>query len=441
MKKIINFIGSVKFALVVILIIIFLSILGSIVSESSVDKLKHVSFISIFFDPATNDFREFITNIGLINIYTSPLFITLLSLFTLSLVICTIRLIPFARKGFPDLEENALKDTAQTNMDTDEFIEFFNKEGWKVHLNKRPLIKVEHNRPGRYGVIIIHLGIFLVMAGALVDYLFGFKGVLSIFENQTVNGVENKNGEFIPFGFDITLDKFNIEYYNNTYTASAFKSEITVSKDGKVLKHDYIDVNRPLKMNNIYFYQADYGLSPNENMDIYLTYTAGGLKKEEVLKYGKFYQAGSYVIAVSNFTTVYKDENAANKEVVPAIEITVYNMLKQEVAKGMLVLKALEPTYVDFIDMSFHFTDLKGVEYSTISVKYNPGIDIVYLGGVLMCFGVLFIYFLNYTSIIFVVTGGSIRYKVRVHRKLSVVNPADKFYKFIKGDVNGRNNE
>ena len=74
-------------------------------------------------------------------------------------------------------------------------------------------------------------------------------------------------------------------------------------------------------------------------------------------------------------------------------------------------------------------------------MKYNPGISIIYLGGVLMCFGVLFIYFLNYTSIVFIVSGGSIKYKVRVHRKLSVVNPADKFYKFIKGDVNGRNNE
>ncbi len=441
MKKIINFIGSVKFALVIILIIIFLSIIGSIVSESSVDRLKHVSLISIFFDPSTNDFREFITNIGLINIYTSPLFITLLSLFTLSLVICTIRLIPFARKGFPDIEENSLKDIEKTDMDTDDFIEFFNKEGWKIHLNKRPLIKVEHNRPGKYGVIIIHLGIFLVMAGAFVDYLFGFKGVLSIFENQTVNGVENKNGEFIPFGFDFTLDKFSIEYYNDTYTASAFRSDVTISKNGKVLKKDYIDVNRPLNINNIYFYQADFGLSPNDNMDIYLTYTAGGLKKEEVLKYGKFYKAGSYVIAVSDFTTVHNEDKASKKEFIPAIELVVYNMFKQEVTRGMLVLNAPEPTYIDFIDMSFHFTDLKGVEYSTVSVKYNPGISIIYLGGVLMCFGVLFIYFLNYTSIVFIVSGGSIKYKVRVHRKLSVVNPADKFYKFIKGDVNGRNNE
>ena len=129
------------------------------------------------------------------------------------------------------------------------------------------------------------------------------------------------------------------------------------------------------------------------------------------------------------------------KEAIPAIELVVYNQFKQEVTRGFLLLKAAEPTYIDFIDMSFHFTDLKGVEYSSIAVKYNPGIAIIYLGGILMCFGVLFIYFLNYTSISFIAENGLLKYNVRAQRKLSLVNPADKFYKFIKENTDGYDNK
>lgn len=441
MKKIIDILGSAKFALIVILLILFLSMVGSIFSESSVEKLKHNVFISLIFNPNTNEFRNFATDFGLIDIYTTPLFIILLALFTISLVVCTIRLIPRAKKGFSLLKEDDLKSQINTNLTRSDLITFFNKEGWKIYANdETSIVRAEHNKPGSYGVILTHLGIFFVMIGALIDYTYGFKGVISLFEKQTVSGVENKNGEFIPFGFDITLDKFSIEYYKNTYTASAFKSDVTVSKDGKVLKQDYIDVNRPLSVNNINFYQADYGLAPNENMDIYLTYTAGTYKRDEVLKYGKYYQAGSYVIAVSNFTTMYNEDNMTKKEAIPAIELVVYNQFQQEVTRGFLLLKA-EPVYIDFIDMSFQFTDLKGVEYSSIAVKYNPGISIIYLGGILMCFGVLFIYFLNYTSISFIAENGLLRFNIRAQRKLSVVNPSDKFYKFIKENTNGHDNK
>ena len=438
MKKIINYIGSAKFALFISVLIIMLSIIGSFFSESSVEKFKDNFFISLFFNPNTHEFKNFATDFGLIDIYTTPLFIFLLMLFTLSLVICTIRLIPFAKNGFKILAEKDLKNVENTSLKREDIIVFFNKEGWKIHANNESnVVMVEQNKPGRYGVILTHLGIFLVLVGALIDYTFGYSGVVSLFENQTISGMEDKKGKYIPFGFDLTLNKFNIEYYENTYTASAFKSDVTITKDSSILKQDFIDVNRPLNINNIYFYQADYGLGANHNMDIYITYTAGSYKKEEVLKYGKYYQAGSYVIAVTDFTTILDDENKSIKEAVPAVELVIYNNFKEEVTKGYLVLKADEPTYIDFIDMSFHFTDLKGVEYSTISVKYNPGLFFIYLGGIFMCFGVIFIYFLNYTSISFAVENGLIKYNVFSQRKLSLVNPADKFYKFLKEHSNG----
>ncbi len=115
----------------------------------------------------------------------------------------------------------------------------------------------------------------------------------------------------------------------------------------------------------------------------------------------------------------------------PALYLAVYDKDGRGLMGGWLLLYSKEPTYVEPLNMAFQFKELKDVVYSGFSVKYNPGISIVYFGGILLCFGVVFIYLLNYTAIIFTVSNGILKYKVFTHRKFPLVNPADKFYKYF----------
>ncbi len=99
-KPAVKILGSIKFAFILIISLIILSIIGSIISDASIDKIKYNFIVSLFFDTSSNEFRDFVSTLGLLNIYTSPLFITLLSLFTINLLICTFKLFHLQKKGF-----------------------------------------------------------------------------------------------------------------------------------------------------------------------------------------------------------------------------------------------------------------------------------------------------------------------------------------------------
>ncbi len=445
MKKIINTVGSAKFAFLTIIPILLLSLTGSIVSEKSVLKLKDNYIISIFFDPSTNEFVNFAEQIGILDIYKTPVFIILLVFFALSLIICTIRLVPFAKTGYLFLREDMLTDEKNTNLSLNDFIFFFQKAGWKITRSKENnnILRAEQHSAGKYGVIIIHTGLLLIMAGAAAGYLFGFNEPLVLFEKKAVNGVESKEKGFIPFGFNIMLNSFNVEYYEGLPTAKAFLSDISVFENSQEKLRTVLNTNKPLKYKDIVFYQYSYGYMPHENMDIIIDFLYENTHKQEILQYNKPFETGEYRFVVSNFFLDYDyDKNTGkpyNKSYTlnnPAVFIKTYDKNNKFIIGGWLLLKAAKPTYIKELNMALKFKNLdKLMVYSTVLVKRNLGTPVVYTGGILMCFGVLFIYFLNYTAVIFTVKNGKIKYSIFSQRKFSVVNPSNIFYKFLEKEL------
>lgn len=437
-KPAFKILGSIKFAFFLIICLVILSIIGSVISDTSIEKIKYNFIISLFFDPSTDGFKEFASAFGLLNIYTSPLFIILLSLFTLNLLICTFKLFPFAKKGFPFTDENSLKNEIVFKDDISEITAFFHKEGWHVthSFENNNLVKAEKHKSGRYGVIITHFGIIFIMIGAFVGYYMGFSGSMLVFENQMSNEVEKKNGENVKLNFSVRLNDFNIEFYEGSKTAKAFTSNISIIENGNEVKNVDINVNHPLKYKDVVFYQASYGQSLHNDMVMNVLIVKDNKSESVDLKYGKAYDFDDYKIVVRDFYSDFaynsqsgeyynKSYNLAN----PALYLAVYDKEGKGLMAGWLPLYSQEPAYVEPLNMYFQFKELKDVVYSGFSVKYNPGIYIVYFGGILLCFGVVFIYLLNYTAIIFTVSNGVLKYRVFTHRKFPLVNPADKFYK------------
>ncbi len=443
MKKLTNIIGSAKFAFIVTLLIILLSFLGSIITEKVILNLETSFLLSKIFNTETHELLHFAEKTGLLNIYTTPLFILLLFLFTLSIIICTIRLFPFAKKGFGFIPEENFENKRDTKYETNDFIDFFNKNGWTVSrcADNLELVKAEQHKAGKSGVIITHLGIILIMAGAIFGYIFGYNEMLILYENQKAAGVFSEKKEFIPFEFDIKLNSFNVEFYDGLPTAKAFLSNVTVLKNGVEEKNAVINTNHPLKYNNIVFYQSKYGYMPHDNMDIVLEITKDNKTIDRSAKYKKVFEHNGYNFQVYNFFFNYSYDLNTGKPFDnhdetyhlqnPAIYVKVYNKNNKFITGGWLLLKVSEPTYIPALNMSLKFKNLENITYSALSVKYNPGIYIVYLGGLLLSFGVIFIYFLNYTAVIFKVENGIIKYSIFSQRKYPLVNPYKIFIKFL----------
>ncbi len=122
----------------------------------------------------------------------------------------------------------------------------------------------------RLAVFVVHVSILLVLAGALIGAVWGYRAFVTIPEGESVAQVRlSRSGEVIPLGFEIRCDKFNVSFYDNSCRPKEFKSLVSIFDGGKVVAdHQPIIVNAPLTYKGTSFYQSSYGPVGNPTLRI-----------------------------------------------------------------------------------------------------------------------------------------------------------------------------
>jgi len=72
------------------------------------------------------------------------------------------------------------------------------------------------------GAVAAHLGLLLIMAGAVMGNVWGVKGRLNMHTGQQSSKFVATNGDWLPLGFDLRLDRFDIEFYEPDYRLMVF---------------------------------------------------------------------------------------------------------------------------------------------------------------------------------------------------------------------------
>ena len=438
MKKIINFLSSVKLSIIVVSLIILMSFIGGIISDRSVETISHLGIVSLFFDPNSHEFFEFASKYGLLNVYNTPLFIGLTIIFFINLLCCTIKLIPFAVKGYSDLNKEDLTSEIKTNKTEEEVKNFLHHLGYKIN-DKNGIIRADKFKAGRFGVIILHSGILITLLGAAIGYLGGFKAYVPIFEGTSVESVTVDN-KTIPLGFSIFIDKFDIEFYEDTRTAKSFASKIIISEGDKKTAEAVINTNSPMKYKDISLYQTNFGEEPNSAMKFDINVTYKDKPYNFRMKVGDSKKLDNdYLMVLDDFSpSLFVDQEGkvvtdTNQLVNPAVAIAIYDSNGEGIIKGWLPIRLQEPIKIPELNLSMQFKSIYGAVWTGLSLKSDPGLPVVYLGFVLMCFGVLFIYTFSYTTISFIVKNSVIYYNIRTQRRFAFIDTKDSFYKFING--------
>jgi len=215
--------------------------------------------------------------LGFLDMYRSGWFVLLLALLCLNLIACTVgrfrltlRLLSQSRKRLEDRDWNSLSSKKslslkglpaawvssvrtglagvfRTPKDLD--------EGEAVHFF------AEKGKPSRFGVYFIHLGVLVILAGALIGFLYGFRGLINLVEGETATRLTLRNGGQIPFpGFSLKLEKFSVSFYS-TGAPKEFKSVVTLREGGRDIRSESIRVNHPLSHKGLSFYQSSYGVA------------------------------------------------------------------------------------------------------------------------------------------------------------------------------------
>src|SRR3954470_20655398 len=132
-------------------------------------------------------------------------------------------------------------------------------------------------RFSRLATFPFHLALIMILAGGIVGATWGFR------ENEFYipEGSVRELGH--GTGLDVRLDDFS-EVYREDGMALAYRSDITVMRDGQPLESGSMTVNNPLTFGNIVFYQSGFG----QAVALKIENSAGQVLFDDALPLGPF---------------------------------------------------------------------------------------------------------------------------------------------------------
>lgn len=346
-EKIWDFFASVKFAIIIFSLISVTSIVGTIL-EQGAERSKNMKLLGrLFGESVAPALYNVFNSLGFMDMYHSWWFNTLLVLFAVNIIICSldrlpriIRIIrepmrpasgdqilksPIRRetviKAKPDIAKKLVEDSLKSTGFR--FTELKEGKGYLFYSQKGAF--------SRLGIYLTHLSILFILAGAIIGASFGFKGFLPVPEGQSASLLMENRGHFseleeqerhaifnaveeagnasgaasrlnmsedllkakmqkygiLPLGFSIRCDDFSVDFYEGSDMPRDFKSRLTVIDNGKEVMKKTIEVNDPMTYKGITFYQSSYGPVPDAKGEFIFRITPqGGISEIKQLHFG-----------------------------------------------------------------------------------------------------------------------------------------------------------
>ena len=227
------------------------------------------------------------------------------------------------------------------------------------------------------GSLIFHLGIVVVLAGAVWSLGYSRSALVDVAEQQTV--------ALADYGFgsgQLTLNSFAIDYYPDLQPRQ-YTSDISLTGYEQRDHSLKINVNNPLRAGNLKIYQSNWGWM----LKIKLT-TSGSAQMLEVKDYDVFplgpgEDNAIRVVFLPDYTEdqhgVFSPTSQPNN---PYLGLS---LLQSGRAVDMALIAPGEE--VQMGQYSFIFEDFS--YYSGLQIKYDPGVNLVFVGFILLLLGLL----------------------------------------------------
>jgi cytochrome c biogenesis protein len=413
-----DFFCSLKLTIFLLISLALTSIIGTILPQGQLppEYVAQISSMKL----------EIYSKLGFFDMYHSWWFITLLYVFSLNLISCSIKRLPHVFK-FISEPALVLADSMRNSFSQKKEITFSAtpdkaKELLTEFLSKEFVAPVitEHNGElhlfaqksawSRLGVYVVHLSILVIFVGAIIGSLLGFKGFVTIVEGSGISTVQTHTGKQIPLGYELFCEKFDVTFYN-TGAPKEFKSTLTVLENGKPVPGRTkvkVIVNDPLSYKGITFYQSSYGQA-NESSEHFFTMkprSGGSAEKFAIgegaqitLKDGTSFKLLEAAQEVRQFMPEFSGPAAR-------VEVTY----KGKTPQTFIVLKNYpEMNAQRGDDITFGYEGTNARMYTGLQFAKDPGVEIVWLGCTLMVIGLFIAFFMSHKRVWIVVTKGHAR--------------------------------
>ena len=245
-------------------------------------------------------------------------------------------------------------------------------------------------RFSRLATFPFHLALIMILAGGIVGAAWGFR------ENEFYipEGSVRELGH--GTGLDVRLDDFS-EVYREDGTALAYRSDITVMRDGQPIESGSMTVNNPLTFGNIVFYQSGFG----QAVALKIENSAGQELFDDALPLGPFQSKLNpdapaarmdLLPAGVALSVVAPDEDPANAPELDTLQLRpgeMFFMIRplggESPIKEPIGATVRQGDTIKLGDLSLTF--VRERRFSVLQVASNPGIPLFFAASVLLVGG------------------------------------------------------
>lgn len=391
MRSIIRFLSSLRLAIVLIILLAVASVVGTLIPQA-----RSLEEYAARYGAAAG----LMTKLQLTGLYHSLWYLALLGLLGLNISVCTLTRLggKFRRAFHPRLETEAktlaalkIKDRIKrggTPAEVRTALEAaLRGAGYRVRATAaagRVSLLARKRVAGLFGSDIVHVGLLVLLVGALVTAAGSIRTELPMRPGQTID---------VPgAGFALRLDKFETLYYPDG-SVKAWTSAVKVIEAGREAPGAVIAVNRPFTHRGFSFYQMSYGFDWDAP-----TLTLAVKKKDDAapartltLQPGRRMPLGDAEgteIALKGFLPDFvlgegnQPENRSSQPNNPAAQVEVWRK-GQKAFEGWVFAN-----YPDFAqmhgsqapDLTIELKTFDAAQYSVLEAAKDPGVPLVWLG-------------------------------------------------------------
>jgi cytochrome c biogenesis protein len=361
--------------------------------------------------------------LGLTDIFHTWWFLTLLCLFCVCLIFVSLDRWPNAwkvyskpvrfaaphfRLSLPQTVKLPVTDEAGALSLAERVLGRFGFRPQRVTENGATGLFAESQRYSVFAVYLVHLSLLCIFAGYIVDGIVGYRGNINVPEGQALSQItvrDNRGGETkktLPFL--IRCDAAGMEAYPDG-SPKKWWSKLALIENGKEVAAKTIMVNDPFVYKGIRIYQASMGQSSTpKTLTFMATPTRGGeaVAVEVSLNGTASLADGESLSFLRWVPDYYVQDNEVYKKsddpTNPAVQLGLTNSLG-EAKKLWIFPEQQNSTKGQDAPYEFAIKSATWAQYTGLEVSHHPGQFGVWIGVVLMAFGLVIAFYTQHVRI------------------------------------------
>ncbi len=422
-----DFLADLRLAIFIMVVLAIFSMLGS----TYVQQNQPIEF---YLDRFGADIGYWLWRLWITDVFHSWYYIGLIVLLAINLIACSYKRLPrvwvqtFTKERFQRLDENMERHlkaiSIEVNPSKEKVARFLGKLGFRVFMEEEGGKTYFYGEKGRYarlGVYVVHIGLLVIMAGGLIDAIWGIRGTVIIPEGSRSDTLLIPAKEkAIKLPFQIELEDFRIVSYEEEFqrkgktketpfkdAIASFESDIRIIQDGKIVAKGMTAVNSPFDFGTYRIFQATYGLTGNAGrvkIAIFDKKLAPqdprkAFVGEVELRAGKVSEFKNMLLAIDRSTLNIEDEQKGFQgELKPALVVKVlmdgkaYDVPVVYSPELTVFAQSQIPQLAEF-PYVFFLVDFEPQFFSGLQVSRQPGTPIIWLGSILVVGGMILAFY------------------------------------------------